>query len=226
MEWTQIFFKGVDLSLAIEVVARTLIMFALILIVLRATGKRGVRQLSLFEVAIIIGLGSAAGDPMFNPDEPILPAIIVFIVICAFYRLMTWLASKSEKFEVLVEGKALYIIEDGMFDLVDQKELFFGKDEFLAEMRQQNVEHLGQIRTAVLETNGNVSFIFFDEKEVKKGLPIWPKVYEKKSKLIPAPGAYACTYCGNVEDITTSSHICRRCNCEEWVMALDTKRCS
>lgn len=226
MEWTQIFFKDVDLSLAVEVVARTLIMFALILIVLRATGKRGVRQLSLFEVAIIIGLGSAAGDPMFNPDEPILPAIIVFVVICSFYRLMTWLAAKSEKFEILVEGKALYIIEDGMFDLVDQKELFFGKDEFLAEMRQQNVEHLGQIRTAVLETNGNVSFIFFDEKEVKKGLPIWPKIYEKKSKQIPVPGAYACTYCGHVEDITTSSHACTRCKGEEWVMAIDTKRCS
>jgi len=226
MEWTQIFFKGVDLSLAIEVVARTFIMFALILIVLRATGKRGVRQLSLFEVAIIIGLGSAAGDPMFNPDEPILPAIIVFIVICSFYRLMTWLAAKSEKFEVLVEGKALYIIEDGMFDLVDQKELFFGKDEFLAEMRQQNVEHLGQIRTAILETNGNVSFIFFDEKEVKKGLPIWPKVYHQKSKLIAESGYYACTYCGNVEDINNSAHKCSRCSREEWVMAIDTKRCS
>jgi len=226
MEWTQIFFKGVDLSLAVEVVARTLIMFALILIVLRATGKRGVRQLSLFEVAIIIGLGSAAGDPMFNPDEPILPAIIVFIVICAFYRLMTWLASKSEKFEVLVEGKALYIIEDGMFDLVDQKELFFGKDEFLAEMRQQNVEHLGQIRTAVLETNGNVSFIFYEDKEVKKGLPIWPKVYNQKSKLIAVPGAYACTYCGNIEEIQGSAHSCSRCSREEWVKAIDTKRYS
>jgi len=224
MEFTRIFFEGLDFSFALEVIFRTFIMFLLILIVLRALGKRGIRQLSLFEVAIIIGLGSAAGDPMFNQDQPILPAIIVFITICLFYRLITWIAAKNDRFEGVLEGKPLYIIENGEFNVTNQDEHSFATDEFFAEMRQQNIEHLGQIRTAMLETNGNVSFLYFSDKEVKAGMPIWPKLYNNKSKIIPKDGDYACTRCACVSPITTASHTCTNCHGEEWVLALDSIR--
>jgi len=224
MEFTRIFLEGVESNLALEVIFRTFFMFLLILIVLRALGKRGIRQLSLFEVAIIIGLGSAAGDPMFNPDEPILPAIIVFATICIFYRLITWVAAKSDRFERILEGKPLYIIENGQFNVTSENKHSFATDEFFAEMRQQNIEHIGQIRTAVLETNGNVSFIYYTDEEVKPGLPIWPKVYDKKSKVITEHGDYACTYCGCVTPINASSHVCAHCQKAEWVPALDSKR--
>ena len=224
MEFMRIFFEGLDFSFALEVIFRTFIMFLLILIVLRALGKRGIRQLSLFEVAIIIGLGSAAGDPMFNKDQPILPAIIVFITICLFYRLITWLAAKNDRFEGILEGKPLYIIENGEFNVTNQDEHSFATDEFFAEMRQQNIEHLGQIRTAMLETNGNVSFLYFSDHEVKAGMPIWPKLYNKKSKIIPDDGDYACTRCACVSPITTTTHICGNCQGEEWVLALDSIR--
>jgi len=224
MEFTRIFLEDLDFSFALEIIFRTFIMFLLILIVLRALGKRGIRQLSLFEVAIIIGLGSAAGDPMFNEDQPILPAIIVFITICLFYRLITWIAAKSDHFESILEGKPLYIIENGEFNVTNQDEHSFATDEFFAEMRQQNIEHLGQIRTAMLETNGNVSFLYFADEDVKPGMPIWPKLYNKKSKVIPHDGDYACTHCACVYSIHTAAHVCENCQGEEWLLALDSKR--
>ena len=46
-------------------------------------------------------------------------------------------------------------------------------------MRQQNVEHLGQIRTALLESDGALSLLFFEKKDIKWGLPIFPKAYQK-----------------------------------------------
>lgn len=226
MELKRIFLEGLDFSFAVEVIFRTFIMFMLILIVLRALGKRGIRQLSLFEVAIIIGLGSAAGDPMFNQDQPILPAIIVFITICLFYRLITWLAAKSDRFESVLEGKPLYIIENGEFNVTNQNEHSFATDEFFAEMRQQNIEHLGQIRTAMLETNGNVSFLYFAADDVKQGMPIWPKIYNQKSKFIPHAGDYACTYCGCVSTIKSTAYVCPHCRKEEWLLAMDAKRIS
>lgn len=81
---------------------------------LRLSGKKGVRQLSIFEVAIIITLGSAAGDPMFNNEFAILPSLLVFMITLAFHRALTYFASKNEKFENVLEGEAVYIIEDGM----------------------------------------------------------------------------------------------------------------
>ena len=223
-DWNNIFFKDLEWGYALEIVLRTILMFSFILVFLRMSGKKGIRQLSIFEVAIIIGLGSAAGDPMFNQDNAIVPAIIVFATILIFYRVITWTAAKREKFERILEGDPLYIIEDGMFVMMDSIEQTYGKDEFFSEMRQQSIEHVGQIETAILETNGNVSFFFFDDNDVKPGLPVLPKKYEKRSKHVAAPGKYACTFCANVEEIKQGFHTCSRCKKDEWVEAIQTIR--
>ena len=58
-----------------EVALRAVVMYLLILGALRISGRRGVRQLSLFELTIILGLGSAAGDAMLYHDTPLLHAL-------------------------------------------------------------------------------------------------------------------------------------------------------
>ena len=219
-----VFINDLDWSLALEIVIRTLIMFMVIMVFLRLSGKKGVRQLSIFEVAIIIGLGSAAGDPMANPDNAILPALLVFLTILLFYRLMTWAAARSERFESLLEGDPLYIIEEGMFALVEASEHSYAKDEFFAEMRQQNIEHVGQVQTAILETNGTVSFFYYPDEQVKPGLPVLPKVYHTKRESLDQADQYACTTCGHVEHLSPGRHNCQRCEQSEWVKAIQTLR--
>lgn len=223
IDWNNVFLKDLDLSLVLEISLRTFIMFFLVLIFLRSSGKKGVRQLSIFEVAIIIALGSAAGDPMLNSESAILPSLIVFVVILAMYRIITYLAAQNEKIENLLEGEAMYIIEEGRFTLRDAGDSNFAKDEFFAEMRAQSIEHVGQVKTALLESNGQVSFLYFKNEDVKLGLPIFPKPYRKKLRDISTAGQYACTYCGNVLSIA-APHSCPRCGKDEWVEAIDSLR--
>jgi len=223
IDWNNVFMKDLDLSLLVEISTRTFIMFLLVLIFLRSTGKKGVRQLSIFEVAIIIALGSAAGDPMLNSESAILPSLLVFVVILIMYRLITYLASRNEKVESLLEGDPMYIIEDGKFTLKEEGDSNFAKDEFFAEMRAQNIEHVGQVKTALLESNGQVSFLYFANEEVKMGLPIYPKPYRKKSHDITLAGDYACTFCGDVLNIAAAQS-CPRCGKAEWVLAINSPR--
>lgn len=72
-----------------EVVIRVFIAYSVVFIFLKISGRRGVQQLSLFEVVIILTLGSASGDVTFYDDVPVLPVIMVFIVLLALYRLTT-----------------------------------------------------------------------------------------------------------------------------------------
>ena len=88
-------------------------MFLAVVIILRFTGKRGVQQLSIFEMVMIITLGSAAGDSMFYKDVGLFHAVAVFIIILGVYRLIIWLITKFEKVELLLEGEPLYIIKHG-----------------------------------------------------------------------------------------------------------------
>ena len=222
LDWNSIFLNELNFAFALEIGLRTILMFAFVLLMLRLSGKKGVRQLSIFEVAIIIALGSAAGDPMFDKERAIIPSLLVFGFVLLFYRAMTYLASKYEKFESILEGDPVYIIEDGVFSR-NGSDKTFAKDEFFAEMRVQGIEHLGQVKTAILETNGQVSFFYFEDKDVKPGLPVLPKIYACRSAEISSPADYACTHCGQVQHLHTAAS-CTRCCHEEWIKAETCKR--
>lgn len=214
-----------DNAFLFEIAVRTVIMFILILVILRLFGRRGVRQLSVFEVAIIISLGSAAGDPMFQGDIPIVYAIIVFFSVIAVYKLITWFAVRSELLTKLLEGKVLCIVKDGVFDLKHKNDSTFSKMEFFAELRNLNVEHLGQVREAVLEVDGSLSVLFFQNNEVQYGLPLFPSAY-KEVNARKQSGPLACMYCGyvNKNSMSDSIECCKRCKRNQWAKALNTQR--
>ncbi len=220
---SKIFFEGANLSFAIEIIGRTLFMFLLILVVLRLSGRRGVRQLTLFEVAIILGLGSAAGDPMFQENIPIIYSVIVLFAVILLYKIITYIASRSKIVTRIMEGKEMIIVKDGMFSIKESRESSFSQREFFAELRNHSIEHLGQIRFALLEVDGTISIIRYDKEYVQYGLPLFPNDYKKINSL-EVTGPYACMFCGNVEKMLEHiNSICPRCQRKEWAIAINTK---
>ncbi|MEM8522201.1 YetF domain-containing protein [Flavobacterium sp. PL12] len=223
-EWNRLLFNGLPESFLLEVIFRSTIMFIVLLLTLKIAGKRGVKQLSVFETVIIIALGSAAGDPMFYDDVGIVPAITVFTVIIVLYRLVTWLTGKSKKFEEFVEGKTECLISEGEFSITTFKKESLAQDEFFSELRLKSIEHLGQVRNAFMETSGDISVFYYEDENVKPGLPILPFLFNRKSTIIPEDGIYSCTFCGNTESQNAGIATCKVCNKTEWVEAIKTIR--
>ncbi|MCD1279661.1 DUF421 domain-containing protein [Psychrobacter sp. CCUG 69069] len=224
MDWASIFIYDTTWVFAVEILIRVTVMFVLIISFLRFTGKRGVRQLSIFELTIILSLGSIAGDPMFTEDLPIIQAVLIMSTVILLYRLCTWAMMKFQPIENFLEGKSLYIVEDGMLVLEKIKKGKMSHDEFFAEMRQQGVEHLGQVRTGLLETDGNFSVLLYPPKKTVYGLPLFPKQYQAVEK-IEIGVCYACMYCGYVEHISEPNQLCVRCEnqCKNWAKALNSQ---
>ncbi|SDH24005.1 Uncharacterized membrane protein YcaP, DUF421 family [Dyadobacter soli] len=210
----------------LEVVLRTVIMFMVILIALRASGRRGIKQLSIFELVLIIGLGSAAGDPMFYDDVGILPAFVVFLVVISLYITVTRLSDRFVKIEKLLEGKPLYVIRDGKLLMDAFRDSGLSQDEFFAELRLRNVEHLGQVRTVLIETSGEFSVLFYADDDVKYGLPIFPDELQNKLNNHGNCDYIACAKCGGVrsgKDVTKLP-TCAECDVCEWVEASNARR--
>lgn len=208
-----------------EVGIRCLFTFVLVFLFLKLSGRRGVRQMSLFEVVIILTLGSAAGDVTFYEDVPMLPVVMVFISIMILYRLSTFLMSRSEKIQQWMEGKPLIIISDGVFVWKTMQQGNITHDEFFMELRQQGVEHLGQVRLAILEVNGAISVFFFTNEQVKPGLPVLPKCCIKPLSIIEKKGEYACSQCSLIIRLSADSRAtCQRCGHHHWVQALHHQR--
>lgn len=223
-DWKRVLMDEMPVEFLFEVIFRTAFMFSFLLVTLKLTGKRGVKQLSIFETVIIIALGSAAGDPMFYEDVGLIPALIVFAVVISLYRFVTWMIGKSRHFEEFIEGKTECLISDGKFSISTFKKESLAQDEFFSELRVQSVEHLGQVKHAYLETNGDISIFFYDDKDVVFGLPILPHDFKNKSKIILSDGMFSCTFCGHTVEQQAGTAICSVCKKKEWVAAIKSLR--
>lgn len=208
-----------------EVALRSLYTFVLVFLFLKITGRRGVRQMSLFEVLIILTLGSAAGDVAFYDDVPMLPVLIVFITLGLLYRLVMWLMSKSEKLEDLFEGKPVVIVEEGQLAWQELNSANMTEFEFFMELRLNSVDQLGQVRLAILETNGQISVYYYHDDEVKPGLCILPDKCIERYRKVPDDGDYACLRCSKVETLQAQEErLCPRCQHPEWTKVSRAKR--
>lgn len=224
-DWQRIFLDEFPVGFLGEVALRSLFAFIVVFAFLRFSGRRGVRQLSLFEVLVILTLGSAAGDVSFYEDVPLLPIFIVFATLLCLYRLTTYAMERSQRFGIWLEGEPVVIIRDGLYDTEALGRKNVSSDEFFMELRQQNVEHLGQVRLGILEVNGDVSLYFFADGEIRPGLSVLPDDLRPSYARIPADDLYACNHCG----LTSHQHggtqpPCPRCNHDTWSKALGRKR--
>lgn len=121
---------------------------------LRYVGKRGVGQLTPFELVVIIALGSATGDSMFYPDVPILYAWLVIASMVARERLVANLQARSRRVNAFMEGLPRLLVHDGR---ILEEELAAERmrvDELLSRLREKNILNTGEIRYASLEPSG------------------------------------------------------------------------
>lgn len=219
-DWQRMFIHDFPLSYLGEVALRTVVMFLILLLALKISGKREVKQLSVFELVLVIGLGSAAGDPMFYDDVPLLTAAVVFTVMMACYKLFTRLADKNKTVREILEGKPVYVIQDGCILVQNFDDEDLGLDELFAELRMAGVKQLGQVETAILEHNGEVSIFQFEAEDVKPGLPILPHKLKNPIENLSEAGRYACCQCGQVVEYGKEPvKTCQRCEHHQWVKA-------
>ncbi|OAQ39267.1 hypothetical protein A5893_11415 [Pedobacter psychrophilus] len=227
-EPARLFMNNLPPSFIWEVLFRCVVVYLSLIIVLKLSGRRGIKQLSIFEVVIILTLGSAAGDPLFYEDVGLLPAICVFIFILVLYRITTYSISKSKRIEKLLEGEPVYLIENGEFAIDKFKKESMAFDEFFAELRLRNISHLGQVDLAILETTGEISVFYLDNDKIKYGLPILPHHFNNKVNKLNKNDIYACRFCGNIQKPkeTVENCTCDKCGREDWVKAINDKRVS
>ncbi len=224
-DWQRLLLNDLPLAFLGEVALRVLFAYLAVFAFLKVSGRRGVRQLSLFELVVILTLGSAAGDVSFYEDVALLPVVMVFATLLALYNLTTRLMKRSPRFGTWVEGEPVTIIRDGRFELGTLDEQNISSDEFHMELRRAGVEHLGQVRLGILEVDGDLSLYFFSREETRNGLSVLPEQLHSTHRTIPADGSYACLRCGETHyQLAATTPRCERCSSDCWGVALKTVR--
>jgi len=206
----------------LECAMRAAIMFVAVLFLFKLTGKREVRQFSVLELIVVIGLGSALGDPMIYTESPIVPSIVAMFVVLLFYWAFNKWMNRSRKLEKLIEGDAVQVFANGVVGTEALNKEGITVHEFYGELRGQHVEQLGQVKSAYIEIDGKVSVFFLPDSEVGYGLPIAPEILSSKKPI--AEGQVACRGCGATKQQSVEEIPCELCRTAHWIRTSNAKR--
>ncbi len=208
-----------------EVSLRVLAAFLAVFYFLKFSGRRGIKQLSRFELVVILTLGSAAGDVTFYEDVPLLPVALVFLTLLLLYRGTIYVMKRSKTCEAWIDGLPITVVKDGMYEVHSLRNLNISSSELFMELRQQGVEHLGQVRLGLLETDGDLSLYFYGPEDTRPGLSVLPAEHRTDYTSPPSAGLYSCVGCGfPTHHDAQDSLTCERCGHTVWSPALSTLR--
>jgi uncharacterized membrane protein YcaP (DUF421 family)/predicted RNA-binding Zn-ribbon protein involved in translation (DUF1610 family) len=224
----RMFVGDASLWFLLEVAFRTCFMFVYTLVLVRATGKRGLGDLSPFELLLVVALGSAVGDPMFYADVPLFHAMVVISVIILLQRVTAVLVDRSKRVEGFIESTTTCLVVDGVIDLESLRAERFSRDELFMLLREEGIEQLGQVKRAYLEPSGRISAWLFRGDDVGPGLTLFPAEDPDYPEVLkcgvraPESALLACLACGHILDVDSGFPLgtCPNCGRDEgWAAA-------
>lgn len=215
-----------------EIVFRTVLIYLYTLVLIRWIGSRSIAQLSLVEFLLVIALGSAVGDAMFYPDVPLIHCMAVITVVVLLDKALSYVVVRSPLLEDVIEGKSVEVVRGGRINFAALSALNFGHDELFEQLRLKDIEHLGQVRSAYLETSGQVSMFREDRDLDRPGLSIEPPWDVREPRrfraglITQSHEIYACIRCAMVLDqpARTALPACPECGGDTWHLAKQKAR--
>lgn len=140
-------------------VLRGVVIYTLVMVLMRMSGKRAVGQFTPFDLVLLILIGNAVQNGINGGDNSLTGALVMASTLIVLNYLVAWATSRNRRIEVLVEGVPVVVARDGkVFHDVLRRELV-SRDDFEEAMRNNGVRHHREIEIALLETNGKLSFI-------------------------------------------------------------------
>lgn len=143
----------------IEILVRSLIAVAFLLLITRLAGAKQISQLTFYDYVAGITIGSIAGELCVDRDIPIEYSLIAITVFGVITIMLSILTSKSIVFRRLFTGKPRIVIDEGH---IVESNLAMAKldvNDLLRELRSQGYFNISDIQYAVFETNGQLSVL-------------------------------------------------------------------
>lgn len=138
-------------------VLRACVVYVLVMVLVRVSGKRAVGQFTPFDLVLLILIGNAVQNGINGGDNSLTGAAIMATTLIALNYLVAWQTSRSRRVERWVEGEPVVLARDGkVFRQVLRRELV-SHDDFTEALRMNNIDDIGDVRLALLETNGRIT---------------------------------------------------------------------
>jgi uncharacterized membrane protein YcaP (DUF421 family) len=142
-----------------DIVLRTILVFAVLLLLTRVIGRRELSSLQPFDLILLIILGDAVQQGLTQDDYSLTGAFLVIFTFAVLQVFVSWIGYRFPKARPVLEGEPIVVVQDGNVIERNLRRERLTVEEIAEEARCNGIAHLAQVRWAVLETNGKISFI-------------------------------------------------------------------
>lgn len=143
----------------IRIFLNSVIVYALLILLMRLTGKRQLGELELSELVVTFLISEVASEPIMEPDVSVLQIIIPILTFLGLEYLLSFVSLKSVKLRAVLSGKPALLIVRGRIDQSQMNRNRITPDELAEALRSDGVLDLNDVEYAILETNGRINII-------------------------------------------------------------------
>lgn len=146
-----------------ELVVRAVVIYLFLWAVTRLVGRSTVGELSTFQLILFITMGDMVQQAVTQQDYSMTGGMLAISVFTLLTLGLSWANVRWPRVRSVTHGVPVIIVRDGWpLDTVMRRERM-SIDDLKAAARQQGFLSLGDIRLAILEANGQISFFSQDE---------------------------------------------------------------
>lgn len=143
-----------------NMVLRGAILYFLVLLVFRITGKRSLAQITTFDFVLLLIISETTQEALLGNDFSITNSFVVIVTLMGIDVGLSLLKRLSPGLETLLDSAPLVLIDDGKVLEDRMRHARVDRDDVLMAARhQQGLERLDQIKYAVLERSGGISIV-------------------------------------------------------------------
>ena len=136
---------------------RAIILYAFSVAVMRIMRKRQIGQLQPYELVSAILIADLVSEPMSGAETPLLYGIVPVLALVLMHSLFGLTGMKSPGFRRLLNGSARVLIRDGSVCYEELRRVCMPVSDLMETVRAGGILSIGDVQTAVLETNGVLS---------------------------------------------------------------------
>ncbi len=150
-------------QVVLQIALRTGVIYLVVLIGVRLSGKREVGQMTPFDLTLLLLISNSVQNAMTGPDTSLIGGVVAASTLLLLNYAVGNLSGSSRGFRRVVEGQPSLLVHDGKAIESHMAKEHVSMDELQRALREHGIADLHDVALAVLEVDGSISCLKYDE---------------------------------------------------------------
>ena len=147
-----------------NMIVRELLLYVFLMTSMKFMGKRQIGEMQMTEFITMMMLSELAVLPVTDNDIPLLHGVLPLAVISSIEVILSFIASRSRKFMVFMNGNPVVLMKDGDYVTENLKKTRISVDDVETQIRIGGYQSKDEVDTVILERTGKMSILPKDSR--------------------------------------------------------------